>query len=164
MSQPLHKELNPIKEAANPIVGSTPSKLTGKNGQELLKETLAMMMALQQLHQVAHWNTGDYQLHLLFQRLYESLDAEIDTLAEKIVTLFGPTAITGPENVARMKKWIDDWRNNLINGEKDLQAALKYTYDYLKKTGDLTLGMDDFLMATANNHETNIYLLTRFAG
>jgi len=32
-------------------------------------------------------------------------------------------------------------------------------YDKLKEMDDISLGLDDFLMATANAHETNLYLL-----
>ena len=43
--------------------------------------------------------------------------------------------------------------------EEHLQRALKITYDELKARGELSLGLDDFLMATASAHETALYLL-----
>ena len=43
--------------------------------------------------------------------------------------------------------------------EKMLQRLFKMSYDKLKENEELSLGMDDFLMASANNHETNCYLL-----
>lgn len=43
---------------------------------------LSRMIALRTAYQYAHWNASNYANHLLFQRLYESLDKDIDTLAE----------------------------------------------------------------------------------
>jgi hypothetical protein len=40
-----------------------------------------------------------------------------------------------------------------------LQDLLKNQYELMKAEGSLTLGLDDFLMNVANNHETNQYLL-----
>ena len=54
---------------------------------------------------------------------------------------------------------IDDPFARAIQSEKDMQAAFKAAYDKLKKMDDISLGLDDFLMATANAHETNLYLL-----
>jgi hypothetical protein len=42
-----------------------------------------------------------------------------------------------------------------------LQRVLKAAYKALKDSGDLTLGLDDYLMALANKHETNVYLIKR---
>jgi DNA-binding ferritin-like protein len=43
---------------------------------------LSRMIALRTAYQYAHWNASNYANHLLFQRLYESLEKDIDTLAE----------------------------------------------------------------------------------
>ena len=49
-------------------------------------------------------------------------------------------------------------RRGLLS-EADVQEIIKNVYDSLKQMGELSLGMDDFLMATASEHETNQYLL-----
>ena len=43
--------------------------------------------------------------------------------------------------------------------EKDLQASLKQAYDAIKQVKAMTLGLDDWIMATANDHDENEYLL-----
>lgn len=43
---------------------------------------LSRLIALRTAYQYAHWNASNYANHLLFQRLYESLDEDIDKLAE----------------------------------------------------------------------------------
>jgi DNA-binding ferritin-like protein len=52
----------------------------------ILLQLLAILRALQWSHQTAHWKVrGEpfYGDHLLFQKLYEAVGEEIDTLAEK---------------------------------------------------------------------------------
>jgi hypothetical protein len=39
------------------------------------------------------------------------------------------------------------------------QLALRAVYDTIKASGELSLGLDDFLMAMADAHDTNRYLL-----
>jgi hypothetical protein len=43
--------------------------------------------------------------------------------------------------------------------EQVLQAMFKETFDTLEASGHLSLGLNDFIAATANAHETAIYLL-----
>lgn len=47
-----------------------------------LSELLGGMIALRTAYQHAHWYSIGYANHLLFERLYQSLDEDIDTLAE----------------------------------------------------------------------------------
>ena len=46
-----------------------------------------------------------------------------------------------------------------LKAEENFQFALKKTYQELKKSGEMTLGLDDLIMSIANTHETHIYLL-----
>jgi hypothetical protein len=43
--------------------------------------------------------------------------------------------------------------------EEALQKSFYNIYTHLKEMNALSLGMDDFIMSTANEHETNLYLL-----
>lgn len=43
--------------------------------------------------------------------------------------------------------------------EEDIQREIRLTFDTLKAADELTLGMEDFLAATASSHETSLYLL-----
>jgi DNA-binding ferritin-like protein len=137
----------------------------------ILLQLLAILRALQWSHQTAHWKVrGEpfYGDHLLFQKLYEAVGEEIDTLAEKIVGIYGPGAITNLSLLSDTHKFV---ANHAASGvgdnpyqcallmEEHLQRALKLAYDELKASGEMSLGLDDFLMATANAHETALYLL-----
>lgn len=137
----------------------------------LLLQILAILRALQWTHQTSHWKvrgTTSYQDHLLFQRLYEAVGEEIDTLAEKIVGIYGPDAILNLSLISDTHRFIaeharvgarDGSYECALRMEEHLQRALKIAYEDLKSQGEMSLGLDDFLMATANDHETALYLL-----
>jgi len=135
---------------------------------EILQDLLSLLKAQDWNYQTTHWQVeGDdyYGNHLLFQRLYEALDEEIDTLGEKIVAYFGADKVNSPDIITKTHEWIDKWKGTdnfvkrAILSEEDMQKMFKASYDALKERDDLSLGLDDFLMATANAHETNLYLL-----
>lgn len=106
-----------------------------------------------------------YADHLLFERLYaEVIDAQIDTLAEKI-TAEDPDVLSGDLMRRAFNKFLD---TNEVNNdpfrrglsmEEHFQKTAKIVYNELKSSDDLSLGLDDFIMATANERETVIYLL-----
>lgn len=136
--------------------------------EEILVEVLSLMQAQYHNYFTNHWQAkGDnyYGNHLLFQRLYEGMVEEIDTLAEKIVAYFGGSSVDMSKVNKRSQFWIDRWNRKSdiversINSEKDLHNILDKTYNILKERKDMSLGLDDYIMATANAHETNLYLL-----
>jgi DNA-binding ferritin-like protein len=159
--------MKPVNEAKNPasvVSNKVPSKIKGLASKELLLESLALLKGLQTAYQTCHWNQKGYESHILFERLYESVEKEIDTLAEKIVGYYGSDSIKCEDIVARMHRTIKTWSGSEIDicvkAEKDFQGILKDVYDTMKNRDELSLGLDDFLMATASNHETNLYLLS----
>lgn len=135
---------------------------------EMLQWLLGCLRAQYWSYQESHWQTKGpsyYGNHLLFQRLYESVTEQIDTLAEKMVGTYGLDSVNGLDVGAKFESFIRRWsatdclhKRGLLS-EQDFQDLCKRTYDQLKAMGELSLGMDDFLMATANEHETNQYLL-----
>jgi len=91
---------------------------------------------------------------------------EVDGLAEKIVSYFGPGAVEplGIEalTMRALRKYYGksgDIPFRALMLEEKLQVILKELYEAIKGSGEMTLGLDDFIMALANAHETNIYLL-----
>jgi DNA-binding ferritin-like protein len=134
-----------------------------------LAEVLACLRAQSWHYHTAHWQTVGapaYANHLLYERLYKSVQDEIDTMAEKMVGYFGVTAVDPIDVLTKMARYQGAWKdyaNCLIErsrfAERVLQDRLKKSYDEIKAEGRLTLGLDDFLMAVANNHESHTYLL-----
>jgi len=135
---------------------------------EMLQWLLACLRSQYWSYQESHWQVRGqsfYGDHLLFQRLYGSVQDQVDTLAEKMVALYGEKAVDGLDLGAKFEVFIRRWgdadclhKRGLLS-ETDFQALCKWVYDKLTAMGEMSLGMDDFLMATANEHETNQYLL-----
>ena len=134
----------------------------------VLTHALAAMKGGSWLHWAAHWAVqGESSVadHELFERLYYRWVKDIDVLAEKIIGMFGSKSID-PYNVLAISqehierfKTIDCLHKRSLALEEDLQVTIRTVYDILKSSNSLSLGMDDFLMAMANEHETFIYLL-----
>jgi DNA-binding ferritin-like protein len=117
----------------------------------------------------SHWQVeGDssYGDHQLLERLYNSLTEEIDTLAEKIVGQYGSQSVEPVNQVqmmahsmipfAEMKSQGDPIYRALVI-EEALQVVFSNIYSMIE--GQMSLGLDDFIMSMANAHETNLYLL-----
>jgi len=135
---------------------------------EVLQEVLALLQGQYWNYWGSHWRAKGpnyYGNHLLFDRLYTDLTEEIDTLAEKIVGYFGEDAVENTVISEKTNNWLQKWSDikdpvdRAIQTEKDMQNIFKAAYERLKEADDMSLGLDDFLMATANAHETNLYLL-----
>ena len=133
-----------------------------------LVHLLAYLRAMYLSYQTSHWQTKGptyYGNHLLFQRLYESVQDEIDGLAEKIVGYVGPAGVNLDGQVGLIAtiatEWaqVSDHHRRGLESEVGFQHHVKVAYEGIKAAGMMTLGLDDFLMATANAHEGNIYLL-----
>lgn len=173
MTEPYHKQqtqkLNEAAASVTPasaVEGKLPARLKGTSGQELLKEVLAVLRAQSWHLQSLHWKVKGsdfYELHLLFERLYGGLGDEIDTLAEKLVGYFGSEAVSMDDSMTRAHKWIKEWKGEpvaaALAAEKHIQAVLRHAYETLSEANELSLGLDDYLMAIANAHETHLYLL-----
>lgn len=143
-----------------------------RGGIGKLQHLLALLRTLRWHYHTTHWRVygkSFYGDHLMFERLYQgepSLDDEIDTLAEKMVALYGrdvvasqtiwPEATRSLESAARQSEC--PYRQALAL-EEEVQQTLKSAHDTLKAEGKLTAGMDDYLIALANERDTAIYLL-----
>ena len=130
---------------------------------------LACLRAAHFVHWTSHWQvkgTSYYGDHLLMDRIYNSVIEEIDTLAEKIVGYFGPEAVEPLQQIELMTMGIRMLTKEETNPiqrasivEECLQEIFARTYDKLVDMDCMTLGLDDYIMATANAHESNVYLL-----
>ncbi len=106
----------------------------------------------------------------LYGKIYENISGQIDGAIEKAVGLFGedfgcPIVITG-RALKIMTEYPSPTELNAASIaavglmiEKDWLRFSKNFYDSLKQDGKMTLGMDDFIMANANAHESHVYLL-----
>jgi len=136
--------------------------------RQRLCDVLACLRGQALSYQTSHWQVvgqSFYGNHLLFARLYESVQKQVDELAEKLIGYLGGGAVGLNRQMQHIwghtHVWarIDCHHKRGLQSEADLQAALKRAYDGIKKINAMTLGLDDWIMATANAHEENKYLL-----
>lgn len=139
----------------------------------VLAYILGALTALRQGFHSSHWQSSgpsSYSDHLLFERLYNSVSADIDTLGEKLVAMYGGEAVAAHQLATIQANLLTEWSQEQdpfarnLTAVHELQDIVHSAYDAMKVSGELTLGMDDFLMSMANSHETTIYLLQQRLG
>ena len=147
-----------------------------EQGIDLLQGLLGMLRGLKWYYWNCHWMSKgqpSYGDHLLFERLYsEQIDTQIDNLAEKI-TAYDPVSLQSLLMLDAFNRFLKpvhghsgpigghEFAQNGLAMEKHFQNSIKQVYNILKKSNNLSLGMDDYLMTLANERETVIYLLSQ---
>ena len=138
-----------------------------------LSVVLAVLRAQSISYQTSHWQTSGpnfYAQHLLFERLYGSVQDEIDVIGEKGVGYFGTStvdlapSIASVASVATHLASVPDHVERGLASENLLQKVLVALRAKAEAVGALTPGLDDWIAATASAHETNIYLLQQVSG
>lgn len=141
------------------------------NGKNLMVKLTAALQGVAMVHQISHWTTvGDnfYGDHQLYQRLYEMAQEHLDMAAEKTMGLFSD-ALSMQNFSKYTNEFISktsvpgDVLTSSIQAEKAILDVIENAYESIKKSNLMTLGLDDFLMSLANDHEESIYLLNQRA-
>jgi len=140
----------------------------------MLRIVLAILRAQYLSYQTSHWQTRGpayYGNHLLFQRLYEGVQEEIDAIGEKLVGYFGIEAVDLEVSLNMICDMVGRWCSHEchfqrgLTSEGELQDALSIVSNsWPNERYPMPLGLDDWLAATANAHESNQYLLQQVLG
>jgi len=140
-----------------------------EKSKKLLGLYLATLKAVYLIHQASHWTTKGsdfYGDHLLFQRLYEGAQENVDAAAEKIMGLFGEEPLEFKFQNELLSKILNKFSN--LSGdqfkmslavEKEFLKLSKDMYDAIQSENTLTLGLDDLITSVASKSETSVYLL-----
>lgn len=133
---------------------------------KVTKTVLAYLELSYMFYQSAHWQTKGtdfYGDHLLFQRLYEGIRDEVDTLGEKLVGVYGVehvdlhrriTNLTTLANFLDIQYIQKEYISTALVMEKKLLGLLQEA-----DTLNFSSGVKDMFAGFANAHEGNIYLL-----
>jgi len=108
----------------------------------------------------------------LYGKIYTEVQEQVDGAIEKSIGLFGEECGDPIEITKKALEIMREYPSPIeqspagiaavgLQIERDYLAFSKVLYSGLKKSGDLSLGLDDFIMANANAHETFVYLLQR---
>jgi hypothetical protein len=113
-----------------------------------LNSLLSLMLALRTAYLYLHWNATTYAEHLQYERIYQTLDADIDTLAELSVAEIHAVAPTGATvaDVERAEHAVQQKAQDIINV---LSGA---------KTPNQS-ALENFLMTLIENRQRALYLL-----
>lgn len=133
-----------------------------------LHDLFLSLRASYNVYRNAHWQVQGpnyYGNHLLFQRLYEETEKQIDAMAEQIVGTYGSSALDDTADE------IDDFVKSFeIHGEgtplgnsleaaRSVRAYIDDAYADLERRDKLTLGWDEMLMNLAREKDQHLYLL-----
>lgn len=150
-----------------------------ESSAQALSLILVYLRALAIIHQAHHWQTRGPQFyadHELFDRLYNDVVGEIDSVAERIVGSGGQglvNPVDQSKNVAALVELL--YQEALPSPvetpadyvEVSKNAEIKFLYlvnllaEKLKQVGDLTRGTDNLLAGVEDKHEEHVYLLTQ---
>jgi len=138
---------------------------------------LSATRALSMLHQANHWRAfGDpfYGDHLMYERAYDSVAEDIDSVAERLVGLAGDALIdpvTSASQTARilheamqaMGSTQDDILRASLDAETYYADMLETVVAALESKDQLSYGTDNLLAGIADKHEGLMYLFKRRA-
>lgn len=136
-----------------------------------LATLVAMLRAVYQVHQGAHWQTRAqtyYADHLLFQKLYEATLPEIDSVAERTIGSGGLALLNPTSQSARTTEFIDAVRGSgakvpnaheLVAVSLSVENMLLQLIDEVLSLPGVSQGTQNLLQGIADTHEGHIYLL-----
>ncbi|NBP15555.1 hypothetical protein EBU95_14345 [bacterium] len=124
------------------------------------------------VHQQDHWcskGNNYYGDHLLFMRLYEATDKEIDPLAEKAVGLGSEAFVMMANHMPHTQAFLalvgdelnnpDDVYSSGYKAELLFAAIAEEVFKTLKTQGLLTPGLEQLIGTMMDVHEGHLYLL-----
>ena len=140
---------------------------------EALATLLAALRALYLLHQAHHWQSRGpsfYGDHLLFQRLYEAVLPEMDSVAERAVGKGQGRLVSAADVTRATQKLLTRWQADVETPDALVESSLDAEGDVLGLIDDLmgqvafSNGVQNLLQGIADKHEEHVYLLQRRLG
>lgn len=138
---------------------------------QTLHDILCTLRTMYVHYQNLHWESKGanfYGDHLMFQRMYEIVAEETDTVAEKILGLTGnPLWVSDRHSLQHGFDTIQIWYSvapedsisRALFSEAYILEQLDYARSFLDDNNSLTYGLDDMLSSIASKHEEHVYLL-----
>lgn len=138
---------------------------------QTLHDILCTLRTMYVHYQNLHWESKGanfYGDHLMFQRMYEVVAKETDTVAEKILGLTGNALWVSDRHSLQhgfdtIQIWYsvapEDSISRALFSEAYILEQLDYARSVLDDNDSLTYGLDDMLSSVASKHEEHVYLL-----
>lgn len=129
-------------------------------------DIIYIIKALNIFYQSAHWRAQKqnfYQDHLLFGRLYEGLDEEVDSLVELLIGNYDDVDFIEPRLInERVQFYTPNGSTNTMSNLSRalvLEQQLIETIKRARKEEEISAGIDNRLCDISENHEGKIYLI-----
>lgn len=139
-----------------------------KDCLEKLQHVLGSLRAIHWNAWTSHWQASGptfFSDHSMFEKIYTSVEENIDSLAEKMVSFYGEESVDAAKSMeiayAMLQgccKEKNPFKRALMM-EQHLQICLEHAYEMLEETESMTLGMDNYLQGVGDQHERWIYFL-----
>jgi DNA-binding ferritin-like protein len=139
-----------------------------------LSVLLVHLKFLAAVHQNHHWITkGEpfYGDHLLFQRLYDSVVEEVDSVAEKAIGLGSTANVDLVLQTSQCLKLVQGYgmtttipqpaelAKRSYLAEMNFLKVASHLVEHMKECGTLTRGLDNLIAGIEDKHEGSVYLL-----
>lgn len=135
---------------------------------EFFQVALAHLDYLNLWYHSCHWlskNKEYYSDHLLFQRLYEGVAAEIDPLAEKAVVTSDESSVDRDVHLKLMVEKEEMVKKMQKENKDFLEISIALESEFLQlladKTQMMSQGTQNLLDTVSELHETHLYLLNQ---
>lgn len=145
----------------------------------VLSGLLAALRAASHIHQTHHWQTHNSQYygdHLLFERLYNDGQENIDSIAERSIGVGQNISyVDGMSQISSMQEFVqkayqvtsgntpDDMVKRSLAIENTVLKIINESLEHLESTNNLTDGTRNLLEDIADNRESFLYLLQQRA-
>jgi DNA-binding ferritin-like protein len=134
----------------------------------VFQKLLAHLNYLNIFYHTAHWLSKSeryYADHLLFQRLYEGVEDEIDKLAERSIVAGGEDSVDRQKALDYMVQKEKEVKEMQQANKSFIDVSIKLEEDFLQMLADdtkrMSQGTQTILDDMASLHEEHLYLLTQ---
>lgn len=163
-----------VSDTNMPIVVDNMCSEWGSVMYPQLSVLLVNLDYLSYVHQTHHWTCrGDsfYGDHQLFQRLYDAVQEEIDSVAERAVGSGTIDNVCIQLRTAQLAKLVQgynmmqtipqpsDLARRSLMAEMNFLCVTSKLVESMKECGTLSRGIDDLIASIEDKHETHVYLL-----
>jgi hypothetical protein len=134
---------------------------------------LGFLHGLRLMHHAHHWQTSGpnfYGDHQMYQRMYEAIDAEIDTIAEKLVGMGDVKGTNYFVTLNTQKLFLeaasqgDKLEDESLRAELMLLIAGERIVQFYKEQGIMTSGLEQAIGNILDLHQTHAFLLQQRRG
>jgi len=171
----LKERLQKLAGITNPQMLTESARPYDDEAKKMIHDVPAYLRAIHLWFHGAHHTTrgadfaGDHAY--LYTRIYTEVQDEVDGAIEKAIGVTGEQRMACPKCLTEhaveiLGKYANppeleprDIAKEGLHMIEDYISMIEHTFKVLESKGMLTLGMDDQLAASANTHETYVYLL-----